>query len=353
MVRSKCEDDSLKFIIKNSGTGNMNSIADYIVVEDAVMLLQAPLPQLNVGDSITLSYPANGSTWYIQVDQEAYHPYPTPVALAVEGCSTSGVFSTGFVNQFPLNDTPPSVDIDCTANTGSFDPNDKQGFPNGYGDAHDIVPGTALEYLIRFQNTGTDTAFTVQVVDTLSSWLDPATIQFGVSSHPYRYDLNGEGIVHFIFENILLPDSNINAAASNGFVKFSIKPRADVPLKSVIENTAAIYFDFNDPVFTNTTYHRINEKFINVAAWEPKTAAASIEVVPNPFHQETILTVKGLRQHSDLQLQVFDLQGNVLKTIDSTTDNFRLVRTDWPSGAYHFCVRQQGKVIGSGTLLVQ
>ncbi|MCB0556652.1 MAG: hypothetical protein KDD02_24110, partial [Phaeodactylibacter sp.] len=63
--------------------------------------------------------------------------------------------------------------------------NDKQGFPRGYGDEHYIYPGTDLEYLVRFQNTGNDTAFLVVIRDTLSEFLDIATVRPGAASHPY------------------------------------------------------------------------------------------------------------------------------------------------------------------------
>jgi hypothetical protein len=65
----------------------------------------------------------------------------------------------------------------------------------------------------------------------------------------------GGGIVRFVFENIMLPDSNVNEATSHGFVKFTIHPRSDVPLGTSIPNSAAIYFDFNEPVITNTSIH--------------------------------------------------------------------------------------------------
>ncbi|MFH0864797.1 MAG: two-component regulator propeller domain-containing protein, partial [Bacteroidota bacterium] len=55
--------------------------------------------------------------------------------------------------------------------TGSYDPNDKSvdkgTKENGY-----TLLGEELTYTVRFQNTGTDTAFTVQIRDTIDSDLD-------------------------------------------------------------------------------------------------------------------------------------------------------------------------------------
>ena len=352
-LRSQCDVDSLRFVVKNIGGGNIGGALDYIVVEDAVMRMGAPMPSLAPGDSVQISVPANGSTWRLEVDQELYHPYPDPISLSVEGCTTSAAFSTGYVNQFPLGDEPPATDEDCTANIGSYDPNDKHGYPIGYGAERFIRPGTDLEYLIRFQNTGTDTAFNIVVLDTLSAWLDPATIKFGASSHPYRYDLTGSGIVHFFFDNIMLPDSFVNEVASHGFVKFSIEPRVDAPLGETIRNTAAIYFDFNDPIITNTTTHKLGVNFITVRSWQPLIPGAEVSVSPNPFSESTYLTVKGLKSQAPLQLQVIDLYGKVLGLYESSDGRFEVRKNNWPSGTYLFSLRQNGKMVGSGKLMVE
>ena len=55
----------------------------------------------------------------------------------------------------------------------------------------------------------------------------------------------------------MLPDSNINEVASNGFFKYTVRQLPDLPIGTTFENSASIYFDFNDPVKTNTTFHSI------------------------------------------------------------------------------------------------
>ena len=69
----------------------------------------------------------------------------------------------------------------------SFDPNDKTVFP-----ATKPLPGetTELVYRIRFQNTGTDTAFNVTVIDTLSENLNLYSLRMLEVSHPYDLQLS-------------------------------------------------------------------------------------------------------------------------------------------------------------------
>ena len=135
---------------------------------------------------------------------------------------------------------------------GSFDPNTKEVRTSSGTNNSAYIIGTdsSLTYTIQFQNTGTDTAFTVVVRDTLPLDLDTRTFQVGASSHPYTYSLTGNGILAFTFDNILLPDSNTNEALSHGLISFRIKPIEPAVPGTVITNVADIFFDFNAPVRT-------------------------------------------------------------------------------------------------------
>ena len=351
-VSSECQSDSLRFRIENVGASNMPAALEYIVIEDQVMLMSAPV-KLDAGAFTTVSVPANGSTWRLEVEQEPFHPGHFMPAVSVEGCTTGPQFSTGFVTMFPANDADQFVDITCIENTAAYDPNDKQAFPKGYGAQHYVRPGTPLEYQIRFQNTGNDTAFTVRVVDTLTAWLDPVTIRPGASSHPYSWDLSGAGVLTFLFENILLADSNVNEPASHGFFKFTINHHEDAPLETVIENTAEIYFDFNEAIVTNTTFHRLGENFVTVGLWEPQQLGYKVLVSPNPFFEAAILEVKGLSINSPIHLQVFDLHGKLHLEMDSDGPVFQLKKGRLAAGAYFFKIEQAGKNLGTGKLVIQ
>ncbi len=136
--------------------------------------------------------------------------------------------------------------------TGSYDPNDKLATTSSQlSEAlYFIDQDEWIDYTIRFQNTGTDTAFNVVITDTLPPTLDPGTFELGPRSHSCITQMAGQGIVRFIFNNIQLPDSNVNEPASHGLVQFRIKPHSPIAPGTVIENIANIYFDFNPPVIT-------------------------------------------------------------------------------------------------------
>jgi hypothetical protein len=352
-LSARCNSDSLRFSVKNTGNATLTTNLKYTLIENVNLGKTGVLNLLAPGDSALVAVPANGSTWRLEVEQEPYSPGAKRPALSVEGCRMSGPFNTGFVTRFPVTTDGPWEDIDCNINIGAYDPNDKQGKPEGVGIRHYIEPQTDLEYLIRFQNTGTDTAFNVIIRDTLSSWLDPFSIRPGASSHPYQFELTGRGVLLFTFPNIMLPDSNINERASNGFVSYTVGQRAGVLLESDIFNRAAIYFDFNAPIFTNTTAHRVGRDFIVVNVWEPTQPQYAVRVQPQPMSETAQIIVENAPIAGDYVLQIFDLNGRLFKQITGKSPAFEVQRNNMPEGVYLFKVLLDGVLAGNGKLIVQ
>ncbi len=353
-IEAECKADSVEFTVRNIGIGASNAL-EYVIIEDAVMLMQAPPPTifLDPGAVHIVKVPANGATWRMEVEQEPFHPGFSTPSQTVEGCVNGANFSIGFVNQFAFDDNDPWVDIDCTPNIGAYDPNDKQGFPIGYGAARQIEPGTDIEYLIRFQNTGTDTAFTVVIRDTLSVWLDPATVRPGASSHPYTFDFYGGSNLKFTFDNILLPDSNTNLAGSQGFVSFKIAQKPGVPLQTDILNSAAIFFDFNEPIITNTTIHRIGKDFVTLSAWQPFRSGLELRVLPNPVAQSAVLELRGVEGLQDWQVELRDALGRPVLNDTANGAGWRFERGNLPAGLYLLQVRANGQLLGSGKVVLR
>ncbi|MFH1319536.1 MAG: PKD domain-containing protein [Bacteroidota bacterium] len=259
-VVGKCVGDSLAcFTIYNTGdpgTGDMQGTSEYRIYENN-MLVYSGTFQLNGGDSTVICWPANSNTIRLEADQRPGHPGNSHPQDNVELCGVP-TFVTWQITVVPEDDEDDFIEIDCNVVTGSYDPNDKQVKPEGLTEQYRYIDSTdVLEYLIRFQNTGTDTAFNVVIWDTLSEYLDITTINTGSSSHPYSFDIYGNDIIQFTFNSILLPDSNVNEPQSHGFVKFKIHQQPGNTKGTVIENKAGIVFDFNEPVITNTVFNTI------------------------------------------------------------------------------------------------
>lgn len=112
-----------------------------------------------------------------------------------------------------------------------------------------------LTYTIRFQNTGNDTAFFVRIQDTLDATsLDVESIRFIDGTHPFKANIYQGQYLVVRFDHILLPDSATNPEGSQGHVIFSINKKKNLPPHSLIQNCAAIYFDFNKPIIPTPYY---------------------------------------------------------------------------------------------------
>ncbi|MBL7825062.1 MAG: T9SS type A sorting domain-containing protein [Saprospiraceae bacterium] len=347
------QDQEVKFTVTNHG-GMMTQASNYIVVEDIVVMtppVQNPFT-LASNEQMIITVPATGATVRLEVEQPEGHPWSDKASATVEGCGTnpSGGFSLGMVNQFPIYDQAPYTDTDCRENTGSFDPNDKQGFPKGVSEEHYIPLNQAIDYLIRFQNTGTDTAFTVVVRDTIDANFDVSSLKITGSSHAYRLDILEGNVLQFTFNHIMLPDSNVNEPLSHGYVSFQIKPREGLQEGVVVKNFAAIYFDFNEPVVTNTTSHTYGSQFLEVnhLVFEPDLA---LEMFPNPTAGELNFLLKSPNQLEG-ELIIYDNRGRIALKQPFQHNNFTMKGDHLPSGVYFFRIISNEQLMAGGKFIV-
>lgn len=329
-----CQSDTVYFSVTNTGdfpNGNMQCYSAIRVFVDGVLTyLDSVL--LTGGQTTIFSYFGNGQTWTLQADQHPLHPGNSHPNASVEACGDSTNWTPGLVNTLPLDDADPVVDIYCGVVTGSYDPNDKTGYPLGVGNDHFVAPNGKIDYVIRFQNTGTDTAFTVVVRDTLDIDLDIFSVQSGVSSHDYTFKMFGPRVLEWTFNNILLPDTTTDQDGSNGFVTFTVNQNPNLVDGTVINNSVGIYFDYNDPVITNTTSHIIN-RGINylLAVKEAKNLLNnSLFIYPNPTKNLLNIVVPDAQA---LKIDVYSIDGKLIER-KSITKNIIIDVSKYQSGLY-------------------
>ena len=111
----------------------------------------------------------------------------------------------------------------------------------------------------------------------------------------------GNGIMRFEFNQIWLPDSTTNEPQSHGHLTYRISELPTNAIMSVIENTAYIYFDWNDAIVTNTTFHQ-NMWFDGITE-----TSGILGVYPNPALDEIYID----SQEPQI-VQIKDLNGKVI-----------------------------------------
>ena len=246
------------------------------------------------------SYTSNSITW----DASALSSNSSgPVNLYYEIVNnpSTGYLTAGDTVQEHIKVTPFAGDHDTSNNINividtvkaSCDPNELFVTPPGC-----LQPSTStqLQYTIHFENTGTDTAFNIYIMDTLSDYLDPHSLRIINASAVMNIDMqkcNSHNIVRFDFPNVNLLDSSHHNAC-DGSVIFTINTRSNLSQGLHILNHAGIFFDYNSAVPTNITDNIIgcpNPEIVPILE-ESKTL-----LYPNPATEElTIKTAKDAYQ---------------------------------------------------------
>lgn len=349
------EGDSVRFRIVNNSVSNMTRSTGFLVVEDNILKAQGTV-QLSAGVDTVFSFAATGASWAIYVNQVPGHPGRSRPSAFLEACGPRSFapVTFGLIPTWPHDDLDPFVSIDCQANQGAYDPNDKQAFPRGAGEDHLISEEQGIEYLIRFQNTGSDTAFKVVIRDSFSTRLDLSTIEMMGSSHPCRIRQAANSILEWVFDPIQLPDSNTDLLNSQGFIRFRIDQAAGNAPGMRIENKAGIYFDYNAPVVTDKAFNTIADDlpWIVVDPGPAQGDLSSLKVYPNPFKDRATFDWGGKRMFA-VRLEVFSIEGTrVFEKLSGPTSKFDLQAPQLPEGMYLFRLWGDGQLIGTGKFIL-
>ena len=257
--------DSVSFLVVKPNT-TLNKTFKYQLIADATLMDTGRFVLVN---TFGLKRKMDGRTYRLEIRNPVTNELLA--ARSVESTPTASTpsVSTGFVTQFSQSIKQVNIAENCTVNRGSFDPNDKAATPTGIGTRHFIEQGNVIDYLVQFQNTGTDTAYKVVVRDTLAAQFDWATFKLNAQSHAAIWQLNPQGILVVTFSNINLVDSFTNERGSHGFFKYSIKLKDSIVTNTIVTNKAAIYFDFNEPIITNLTSHTIGKEGLKSCLAKP------------------------------------------------------------------------------------
>ncbi|MDX2249563.1 MAG: CRTAC1 family protein [Bacteroidia bacterium] len=224
-------------------------------------------------------------------------PLSTQTILLTDSVKPETVFGSFITTTASLFASVADCDsLDNTASStdevvGSYDPNDKQVWPKGYGDKHYILSKDTLSYKIRFQNVGNYLAGRVVIYDTLSPDLELSSFIPGSMSHDGFVVMGESGILKWTFNNINLPDSGANEPESHGFVLFKISPKTDLPHGAVIRNSAAIQFDYNELIYTNQVFNTIN----NRNSYEDDYLL-ELTAFPNPVTDRSVIMTQSLEE---------------------------------------------------------
>ncbi|MFY7841072.1 MAG: DUF7619 domain-containing protein [Lacibacter sp.] len=337
---------SYKLIFRNNGTDTITNGAA-VLLKDPRTTIVSTVPATTVvrGDSLVWLFAAFKpfDEYTVNIELKTAAP-PTLNNGDTLRYVAAIIPSTGIGTDLtPLDDTARLAQVVV----GSYDPNDKQENVAGKIPLAKITSGEDIQYLIRFQNTGTDTAFTVQITDTLDAKLNWNSFQMIAASHTYKIKVKDGNKITWTFSNINLPDSNRNSLLSNGFISFKIKAKTNLAAGDYFQNKASIYFDYNLPVVTNTATTVVSTAVITAVRPVANTEMQLL-AMPNPSGGNLYMKVSG-KLSGKFEYTVVDLFGRVLqqntlvRSNASETQLIPLRLNNLSKGVYYIVVRQKEK----------
>lgn len=312
-----------QYVIQYRNVGTTALVPSVVLHNDLQLLFDSAsvAPTSVASDAIAWELPVLGP-----LEQGSLVAYFTVGQGAVLGSTISSTVTID-----PLADDATAFDNAATwyvVVTGSFDPNDKAVNRNFIA-PDELISPPDLEYIIRFQNTGTDTAFSIRIEDHLSAKLQRNSLEVLGSSHPLQIAYSAyNDLITYQFTNILLPDSNTNGTASHGYVHYRIKPLSTLQLGDSILNQASIFFDLNTPVVTNTVRTMIETS----TAIAPVPRSDFISLYPNPAHGSVWVSSPKAVRNATLTLS--DALGRELLSATMNGTSQTLVVGDLPRGLY-------------------
>jgi uncharacterized repeat protein (TIGR01451 family) len=303
-----------------------NSYCDSI--SGVVTLTLDPLLSLTSSVSPVASVSGSTITWNV-ADLSAWNDWWTNCQIFCDPSATFGdtLCVTVNVATTPADGNPSNNTYTfCAPVINSCDPNEKAVAPQGIGEDGKIPNGTRLTYTVRFQNTGNDVAYNVNIKDELDADLDYSTLKVMSTSHdmlqPY---INGNEVT-FAFSNINLPDSTANEPASHGYVTYSVSPKPNLPIGTEITNLANIYFDTNLPIATNSTKNTI---FAPQSVQQVSGSGLTASVYPNPANSSVSVRI----DKTEFTAVLFDMAGKTM-AVAGGKGNATINTSAIPSGVY-------------------
>lgn len=267
-------DNNLHVQVRNVGTEATTASIDLLFDIDQNWVNSTEVPAtLTPSEANWSPVMQPGDVWNATITMNT--PVGTALGTALDLSFTATPAAT---DTTPANNSITRSDVVV----GSFDPNDKTAYPAAMTPLQ-VQNGAFIEYTIRFQNTGTYPAERVVITDTLSNDLLWNTMEYRSASHANTWYIN-DGVLHFIFDPIFLPDSVSDEPNSHGFVKFVIKPVSTLLNGAQIENIANIYFDFNEPVITDPALFEVDES-LGMEVLE----GIGFRIYPNPASDQLII----------------------------------------------------------------
>jgi uncharacterized delta-60 repeat protein len=325
-----------KLVFKNKGN-QLQSGTINLTFNDAVLDLVSANPT-------TSSQSLNNLNWSFS----NLNPFETRDILFTLNLNTpteTPPVNSGFILNYTtsvtttLTDELPNDNIFSLNQTvlNSLDPNDKtclEGTTIGLSKVGDYV-----HYIIRFENSGTYAAQNISVRDVIDiSKYDINTLVPTSGSHLFVTKITDTNKVEFYFENINLSYLD---ATNDGYVAFKIKTKSTLVAGNSFSNSAAIFFDYNEAIITNTATTLVQPNLETVDS----ASENYIVLYPNPVN--SILNISKNQNVEISSITIYNTLGQLIMAIPNARNTESIDVSVLKSGNYFVKVNSDSGILTS------
>lgn len=211
----------------------------------------------------------------------------------------------------------------------SFDPNAKICVPEG----RVTIELKSIRFHIDFQNEGNDYAQRVVVVDSLNLNIPVYEFKMIGASHKYKLS-HKDNVITWTFDDINLWPKAYSEIYSKGYVEFEAKVKGVFRVGDSITNTAAIYFDKNEPIITNRS------KVERVTRLDRPEKLDILDIYPNPVNETLHIYNK---TNERIIIHIYDAQGKEMSSFGlDAIDEMTINASEWSPGVYMIYIEGYG-----------
>jgi len=312
-----------KMLFKNKGN-QLQSGTVRLNFDDSLMNVTTALPAATTTVPNTLGWNFSNLKPYesreIEFTMQLNMPTATPPVTGETVLTFNALIDSPSADETPLDN---NFNFNQQV-VNSFDPNDKTCL-----EGHTISTakvGDYVHYMIRFENKGTYAAQNISVKDVIDTEkFDINSLIPMKGSHVFTTRISDSKNVEFYFENINLPFAD---ATNDGYIAFKIKTRSQLVQGDTFSNSAAIYFDYNPAIITNTATTTVGSVLANSDLKNQKYFV----IAPNPV--ASTLTISKAAPAEMYAISIYNELGQLIMVLPDAKNQKAIDVSGLRSGNY-------------------
>ena len=133
---------------------------------------------------------------------------------------------------------------------------------------------------------------------------------------------------------------------------FAFSKKRTCPTERLSKIKAAIYFDYNDPILTNTTRHTIGRPILTSQSEIADPGFTRVRSWPNPASESLHIVIDGAESSQLRKLELYDANGRLQQVHSFRGNQLQLSVGRLPAGLYYYNLREGQLLMNRGKVVL-